>query len=179
MNRGLISMRYAKALLQIGQEKENLRQTLYDNAAYFYEALNETAEFDVFIKNPVIKDNHKKELLRNVFGKIFDNTMLNFIEVIIQNKREHLINDIFLNFLTLYRKQQGIRNITVVTAISIADNYKNEMRKILIEKLNANIELECKTNPDIIGGLLIVVDDKQADGSIAGELRELKKKMMN
>ncbi|MCL2073529.1 MAG: ATP synthase F1 subunit delta [Marinilabiliaceae bacterium] len=179
MNRGLISTRYAKALLQIGQEQGNLQHFLYDNATKFYNALNDTAEFDVFIKNPIIKDAQKKSMVRSVFGKMFNETMLNFIEIIIENRREMLINDIFRNFLYLYRQQQGIKSVTVVTSISIDDNYKNQIRKILEKKLDAEIELECKVDADIIGGLIIIIDDKQADGSIAGELRELKKKMIH
>ena len=179
MNRGLISMRYAKALLQIGQEKGNLQHILYDNATNFCNVLDETTEFNNFLKNPVIKDNQKKILVRNTFGNMFDQTMLNFIEIIIDNKREHFINDIFRNFLYIYRKQKGIKNIKVVTAIPIDNNYKSKVREILEQKVNAKIELECKIDPDIIGGLVVVIDhDKQADGSIAGEIRELKKKMM-
>lgn len=178
MNTGLISMRYAKALLLAGLDRKDLAEVLYDNSINFYKILNESTEFDAFLKNPVINDDQKKKFIRKTFGKNFHDFMLNFIDIIIDNKREKLITDIFRNFLTIYRKLLGIKNVTVVTAIPISDKYKDEILKILEKRLKAKIELECKVNSDIIGGLIIVVDDKQADGSIAGELRALKKKMM-
>jgi len=179
MNTGLISMRYAKALLQIGLENKEAAKMLYDNSTLFYETLIELPEFEYFLKNKIIKNSQKKEIVRKVFSDKFHNFMMNFIEVIIDNKREKLINDIFIDFLTIYRKQFGIRNVKVITAIPVKEKYKDEISKILKERLKVEIELECKVDPEIIGGLIIAVDDKQADGSIAGELRALKKKMMN
>lgn len=177
MNTGLISIRYAKALLQTGIEKEKL-DVLYANGTNFFMLLKELSELENFIKNPVIKDAQKKQFIRTTFSK-FHEIMLNFIDVIIDNRREKLIEDIFRNFLDLYRKESGIKNITVITAIPVDDNYQKEILNFLKEQLNSKIELECKVNEEILGGLVIIVDDKQADGSIAGELRSLRKKMMN
>jgi len=177
MNTGLISIRYAKALLQTGIEKE-LLNLLYENSTNIFTVLKEVPELDDFLKNPVIKSEQKKQFIRKTFNN-FHELMLNFINVIIDNKREKLIKDIFRNFLELYRKECGIKSITVITAISIADNYKKEILDVLGQQLKTKVELECKVDDEIIGGLVIIVDDKQADGSIAGELRALRKKMMN
>ena len=179
MNAGLISIRYAKALLQTGFEQKNLMDVLYGNCNNFYQVLKESQDFDTFIKSPVINGSRKKKFISETFGGKFHVLMLNFIGIIIDNKREKLMNDIFRNFLDIYRKQLGIKNVSVVTAIPIQDNYKNEILKLLKERLKCEIELETKVDAGIIGGLIIVADDKQADGSIAGELRTLRKKMMN
>lgn len=177
MNTGLISIRYAKALLQTGIEKE-LLGVLYENGTNIFALLKEVPELDDFLKNPVIKSAQKKQFIRKTFDK-FNILMLNFIDVIIDNKREKLINDIIRNFLDLYRKECGIKNVTVITAINIEDSYRQEILDVLGQQLKTRVELECKVDDEIIGGLVIIVDDKQADGSIAGELRALKKKMMN
>jgi F-type H+-transporting ATPase subunit delta len=89
------------------------------------------------------------------------------------------MKDIFRNFIDLYRKQSGIKNVTLITAIPIDKKKKKDILKILGQRLNSKVELECKVDNGIIGGVVIIADDKQADGSIAGELRELRKKMMN
>jgi len=177
MNTGLISIRYAKALLQTGIENKKL-DVLYANGTNFFMLLKELSELEEFLKSPVIKDAQKKQFIRKTFSS-FNEIMLNFIDVIIENRREKLIEGIFRNFLDLYRKEAGIKSITVITAIPVDDNYKKEILKVLVERLNSKIELECKVDEDILGGLVIIADDKQADGSIAGELRSLRKKMMN
>ena len=178
MNTGIISMRYAKALLHAGTEKKGLLDKLYDNGIEFYTVLKESSEFDAFIKDPVTYGDKKKEFVRKAFSKNFHDIMLNFIDLIIDNNRENLINNIFFDFFNIYRENLGIKNVTVITAVPIESKYKNEILKIIEYRLNAKVELECKVDPEVIGGLVIVVDDKQADGSIVGELRALKKKMM-
>jgi F-type H+-transporting ATPase subunit delta len=178
MNTGLISIRYAKAFLQLGIEKKDLLDILYDNSLNFYQLMNELTDFNDFIKNPIIHNTQKKDVIYKTFSNFHD-MMFNFINVIIDNKREKLMKDIFRNFLDLYRREAGIKNVTVITAIPVADNYKTDILKVLGERLKSKVELECKVDAEIIGGLVIIADDKQADGSIAGELRILKKKMMN
>ena len=179
MNTGLISIRYAKALLYTGLEKEDLPEILYENCTGFCQILKESSDFDTFIKSPVIKGTQKKQFIRKAFSGKFHDIMLNFIEIIIDNKREKLMNDIFRDFLDIYRKRMGILSVTFVTAVPISDNGKKEIFNMLEDYMASEIELETKVDPDIIGGMIIVADDKQADGSILGELRALKKKMMN
>ena len=171
-------MRYAKALLLASIENKDLSDILYNNGTEFYKVLNESSEFDEFFKNPVIYGDPKKAFIRKAFGKNFHDMMINFINIIIDNKREKLVNNIFWNFLNIYRENLGIKNVTVITAIPVESNYKDEILKTIEKSLNAKVELECKVDPEVIGGLIIVVDNKQADGSIVGELRALKKKMM-
>jgi len=179
MNTGLISIRYAKALLQTGLEKEGLPEILYENSNSFCKMLNESSDFDTFIKSPVIKGTQKKQFIRKAFSGNLHDIMLNFIDIIIDNKREKLMNDIFRNFLDLYRKRMGILSVTFITAVPIDEKYKQKIFERLEEYMASEIELEIKVNPEIIGGMIIVADDRQADGSISGELRALKKKMMN
>ena len=178
MNTGLISMRYAKVLLHTGIENKDISDILYDNGAEFYKVLKESTEFDDFLKSPVFSGDRKKDFITKTFGKNFHGMMINFINLIIDNKREKLINNIFWDFLNIYRENQGIKNVTVTTAIPVESEYKDEILKIIEKRLNAKVELKCKVDSEVIGGLIIVVDDKQADGSIVGELRALKKKMM-
>ena len=178
MNTGLVSMRYAKALLQAGIENKEISDVLYQNSTEFFNVLEGSSEFNDFLKSPVINGDKKKQFIRNTFGNNFHGMMMNFINLIIDNRREKLINNIFWDFLNIYRENLGIKNVKVITAIPVESKYKDEILKTIEKRLNAEVELECKVNPEVIGGLIIVVDDKQADGSIVGELRALKKKMM-
>ena len=178
MNIGIISMRYAKALLYAGTENKDLLDVLYNNGIEFYTVLKESSEFEDFFKDPVIYGDRKKEFVRKAFNKNFHDFILNFIDLIIDNNREKLVNNIFFDFFNIYRESLGIKNVTVITAVPIESKYKNEILKIIEYRLNAKVELECKVDSEVIGGLIIVIDDKQADGSIVGELRALKKKMM-
>ncbi|MDR2928579.1 MAG: ATP synthase F1 subunit delta [Cytophagaceae bacterium] len=170
-------MRYAKALLQAGLANNTL-DALYGNGSNFYEVLNKSTDFDAFLKNPIISGEARKKFIRKVFGTSFHGMMLNFINIIIDNRREKLIGMIFLDFINLYRESKGIKTVKVITAIPVDDEYRNEIGEVIEKRLNAKIELECKVDAETIGGLVIMVDDRLADGSVAGELRALKKKMM-
>jgi F-type H+-transporting ATPase subunit delta len=46
------------------------------------------------------------------------------------------------------------------------------------KELNAKIELEGKVNPEIIGGLILRVDDKQFDSSVNTKLKKIKQHLL-
>ena len=50
--------------------------------------------------------------------------------------------------------------------------------EILEKELGAKIELSAKVNPELIGGMILRVDDKQYDASVLTQLKKLKQKML-
>ena len=46
------------------------------------------------------------------------------------------------------------------------------------KELNATIELSCKIDPEIIGGLILRIDDKQFDSSVDTKLKKIKQHLL-
>lgn len=46
------------------------------------------------------------------------------------------------------------------------------------KELAAKIELSTQVNPDIIGGMILRLDDKQYDASIATQLKKVKQTLL-
>lgn len=178
MNTGLISMRYAKAFFQLGVSQHDLQERLYCDSQIIMDSLKESVELVAFLKNPVIRSDVKKRSLRQVFKTVLHDITLKFLDLVIENNRETLLGNILLDFRDLYRKQKGWKSVTVITATPVDASFKDEIRQLIELQIHGKIELECKVNEDIMGGLIVMVDGKQADGSIAGKLRNLKKKIL-
>lgn len=178
MNTGLISMRYANALFQLGCDQEGLLSQLYNDCRSLYNTLKDSEELVTFLKNPVVKASVKKKFMRSNFRGHLHEKTLKFIELVIDNSREMLFRNILLDFMDVYRAHNGVRSVTLITAVPVDDAFKGQIVNIIEERLSGKIELDCKVDKGILGGLVIMVDGKQADGSIAGKLRAMKKKMM-
>ena len=178
MNTGLISMRYAKALFQLGLSQPDLQERLYHDSQIIMDSLKESIDLVAFLKNPVIKSDVKKRSVRQVFTNVLHDKTLRFLDVVIENNREALFINILMDYRELYRKEKGWRSVTVITAAPVDASFKDEIRQTIEQQLHGKVELECKVNEDIMGGLIVMVDGKQADGSITGKLRNLKKKLL-
>ncbi|WP_291862479.1 ATP synthase F1 subunit delta [Marinilabilia sp.] len=178
MNRGPITVRYATALFELGKEKNELDRFFQDVGQLLDHCLS-VKDFCVFLNNPVIKASQKKELVKKILGNEQHSLMIRFVEMVIDRNREELLSDMLRYFKGLYKKHKGIRSVKLITAVAFDDVYVKEMKTFLEKEFNSSIELVVSVKPDIIGGLILVVDDKIVDNSIAHQIKLLKNKIVS
>lgn len=165
-------------MFQLGGDQQGLSDRLYNDSKFLLNTLKGSEELVSFLKSPVVKPSVKKSFLKETFNSFLHESSLRFLYLIIDNNREPLLNNILLDFIDLYRSDKGVKSVTLITAIAVDEPFKNNICSIIEERLKGSIDLECKVNEDLLGGLVIIVDGKQADGSVAGKLRAIKKKML-
>lgn len=177
MSISAIRVRYAKAFFTLAKEKNKLEQ-LKTDIQNIFEICNKSTDFIQLLESPVVASSKKAELISRIFKGQTDPITLKFLLLITNNKREVHIPGICRNFLDLTRKDQNIKSAVMVTATEI--NSKTvEKIKVLIEKeLTATIELSCQVEPEIIGGLILRIDDKQYDASVNTQLKKIKQTLL-
>ena len=176
MNDSKISVRYAKALFLSALEGKNLDTVIKD-----IELLNTSFQVDGFnemLESPVIKTSEKKKLVDAVYSKSISELSLNFLHLIITNKRESYLEGILRNFTGLYRDHKGIKNAELTIPLEVSDDYKKKFLNLLEQVFDAKIELNSIINPDIIGGFILKVDDEQFDASVSSSLAKMKKNLL-
>jgi F-type H+-transporting ATPase subunit delta len=177
MSISAIRVRYAKAFFSLAKEKKML-DTLKTDIKKVFDVCTQSSDFINLLESPVIKTSKKAELITAIFKSKINTLTLNFLLLITNNKRESYIPDICRNFLELTRKDQNIKSAVIVTASEINIKTTNKIKALLEKELNATVELNCKTDPEIIGGLILRVDDKQYDSSVATQLRKIKQQLL-
>jgi F-type H+-transporting ATPase subunit delta len=177
MSDSAIRVRYAKAFFSLAKEK-NMLETLNTDIQKVFDVCTHSTDFILLLESPIVKTSKKAEVIAKIFKGEVNPFTLSFLLLITNNKREVQIPGICRNFLELTRKDRNIKAAMLVTASEI--NTKTiEKIKILIEKeLNAKVELSCQVEPEIIGGLILRIDDKQYDSSVTTQLRKLKQQLL-
>ena len=178
MNASLIAVRYASALFQLGKEDTALLDRLYGDCSFLLASIHESKDLTEFLENPVVKPGVKKKTLHNILGKQLDASTMRFLNLVIDNNRERLLVNALIVFLDLYRSHKGIKSVTVITAVPLGDDFKQQIRQVIEAHFKCQVELECQVKPGVLGGLILMMDGKQSDGSVAGQLRAMKKKLM-
>jgi F-type H+-transporting ATPase subunit b len=64
--------------------------------------------------------------------------------------------------------------VTVTSALPLLNDEKNAIQKDIVSKLGSEAATTYFVDPSILGGLVIKVGDKLIDGSVAGQLENLK-----
>jgi F-type H+-transporting ATPase subunit delta len=173
MNESIITVRYAKALFSLAKEKGLLGRLKADIESVA-DVCSKSAEFILFLESPVIKTSKKISLLSEIFSGSLHELTLKFLILITENKRETFIPRICRNFLDLLRKDLGIRTAVITTATQLSAGILEKAKLIMEKELHSKIELNGKVNPEILGGIILRVDDRQYDASLATQLKKIK-----
>ena len=176
MNESKISVRYAKALFLSALEEKSLDIVIKD-VTLLKEAFASPGFVDM-LHSPVIKTSEKKNLVNVVYADNISALSLSFLNLVFSNSREAYLDGILRNFVGLYRKHNGIKNAELVVSSEVSEEYKMKFLKLLEEVFKQKIELTSKTNPDIIGGFILKVDDEQFDASVSSALSRIKKNLL-
>jgi len=177
MDHSAIAVRYAKAFFATAKEK-SLLDSLKIDIELVFSVCTESADFILLLESPIVKTSKKAQLISSIFkGKVNELT-LNFLMLITENKREIHIPGICRNFLGLVRKDQNIKSALLTTASEIDSKSIKKIEQLLGKELNATIELSTQIKTEIVGGLILRLDDKQYDASVATQLNKIKQKLL-
>jgi len=177
MNESKISVRYAKALFQLGKEK-NILDTIVTDMKLVDELCNTVKDFWLMVESPVIKTSQKRQTVKSVLADKLDGISLNFLDMVFENRREIFIKDMVRNFLDLYRKDKGVLSAKLTTASEIDKEDKTNLSEMLKKAFDSKIELEEVLDKDIIGGFVLRVDDQELDASVSTQLDQIKRRLV-
>ncbi len=177
MEQSAITVRYAKALFLSAKEKDMIA-TLKTDIELVLDVCNRSVDFILLLESPIVKTSKKTALITSLFKDKINELTLNFLLLVATNKREVFIPGICRNFLTLIRKDQNIKSALLTTASEVSSESIQRIKEMLGKELKATIELSTDVNPDIIGGLVLRLDDKQYDASIATQLKKIKQELL-
>lgn len=173
MSVGRIAVRYATPILELAEEKKILDSVKADMES-FIAVCEESKDFSLMLKSPIIPHLRKANILKKIFtGKVNELTLQAF-DVITRKSRESLLEDIAEEFLHLYNVKKGLAEVSVTTSIELDAEMRKAFEKLAKDITGKEPLLKEKVNPDIVGGYILKVGDRQIDDSVSGQLKELK-----
>lgn len=177
MNDSKISVRYARALFESAKEHQLLDQVKGDMLQVI--GICDIPEFQYLLVTPVMKESQKCGIIDTMLKGKVEKITLGLIDLIFKNGREQFIPAISRNFLDMYKEHEGIKSAVLTSAHSLSEKTRKEIVAIIQKSLDAPIELEVNENPDLIGGFVIRIEDRQYDASVASSLQKVKKQLLN
>lgn len=177
MDQSKINVRYAKAFFLLAKEK-GLTTELRKDAALIALVCETSPDFNLMLESPVVKPSKKIAGIKSIFAGKVNVLSLNFLELIVRNKRENAIPGIFRNLEDLYRGEEGIKSAVLTSSQAIDPVVVQQITKIIEKEFNAKVELREKVDKNLIGGFVLRVEDKQYDASVSTQLKKIREKLL-
>jgi F-type H+-transporting ATPase subunit delta len=87
-----------------------------------------------------------------------------------------LLESVAESFIAQYKTLKNIQIAKVVSAVPLTNELRDKVIALVKGAVKANeIEIEEKVDPEIIGGLIVRVGDRQVDESIKRKILDLEK----
>lgn len=169
----LLARRYASALLEIGKEQE-LLDTFHEQLVGVVDQFKQHKKFEQLIISPQITTEEKKKVISEVFGKVLNPYLLNFIYLLIDKDREGYIEDIANTFNEMFYNEKNILSAEVISAVALREEQLSTIKNKLAAQFNKEIIINNQVDPSIIGGVIVYAGDQIIDGSVKSKLNQLK-----
>ena len=121
---------------------------------------------------------NKMQLLVQASGGDISLQMRKFFELVLKEKREKFLVNINQSFIDLYRKQEKIRVGKLITAVPIASEEVERIRKIVVDHAGGTAEFATKVDPSIEGGFIFEINTYRLNASIADQMRRIKQQFI-
>lgn len=166
-----ISKTYAQSLIETGIDSTRAIKELN----IVFDTANSSIDLQSVIFNPSVNINLKYEIVEEIFKNKVDEKIVSFIKILIERNHFNELGAIIKSYTDLSDKKNNIKRAKIISAIELNNKYKTDVIKSLEQKYNSQIVPEWITNKEIIGGLVIEIDDKIIDNSLKRKLEMISK----
>lgn len=164
--------RYASALLQLAQERDEVEKILED-IRLIKNTVDGSRELLLFLRSPVVKQDDKEQALNRIFADKVEEATRLFIQLMVRKGRENLLDQIAESFIQQYNRYAGIVKVEAFTASPLTEEQVRHLQKSLEERTDMKVDLKITEKPDLKGGIAVRIDDTVIDGTVKHKFDQL------
>lgn len=169
-----LASRYAKSLIDIAKEQQNLEAVLTD-MELIRNTMTSSRELSLAVSSPIIKGDKKAAILKAVFGDSLQKVTTMFIDLLISKGREASLAEIAEGYIAQYKRLNHVHTVKLTTAAPIDEELKGLVAgKVASEMKEGKVEINTAVEPELIGGFVLQVGDKLFDASVRRDLMDVK-----
>lgn len=172
MDLGVISVRYARALLKSATDMKQ-EDAVYKEMQVLLQSYLQVPALRSTIDNPMLGKDKKKALLQMACGGEVTDLTLRFLKLVLKEDRETTLQFMAASYVTLYRQQKNVTRGKLVTAVAVSPETENKMKAMVESKTHGTVEFNTEVNPDIIGGFVLEYDTFRMDASVKTKLNTI------
>lgn len=169
---------YSEALFELAAENGTTEDTEKELSAVVG-IFGENPDLYSVLSAPTISDKDKTGIVEKIFGGRVSETTLSFLCLLTRKGRINHLEGIASAYRALWCEEAGILEVRVVSAVALSDTQRKALSDKLSQKYGKRIIMTEKTDPDILGGVIVSFGDTMLDGSVRTKLKNLHSGMKN
>lgn len=178
MDIGIISARYAKALLKLATEKGDTEEA-YRGMSVLSDSFLSVPSLRPALENPVVDDGKKIEILGIAAGGTQSESLMQFFRLVVKNHRIAMIQFMAHSFIDSYRKKNRLIHSMLTVPVPLSSKTIDRLKAFVKEKTDNEVEFVVKVDSSIIGGFIMEYDTYCLDVSVRNRLRLMRDQLLS
>lgn len=176
MRDNIVAKRYADAFISFARPTLGIERCV-DEMKGLKWLLRENPHFERILKAPEIPFSEKFRLIERVFGGRYSDEFCVFLKHLIMKGRIATIMDITDHIRKVYSHGvlvEVVMRTTFPLDLELIEKIKDRLQK----KIGKGISLYLEMDPDLLGGVQLLIGNTVIDGSIRNQLKDLKQQLL-
>lgn len=175
----VVDLRYARALDEVVTEKQLNRDDVQRQLRDFQATYAESAPLREVMENPSIPQEQKVRVLDSMAARLgMNGTVRNFVSVVISHERLHELNEIVEAYLELADRDSGVAEAEVTSARPLNEGDRRAMETSISQLAGTSrVRATYREDAALLGGAIVKVGSTVYDGSVRGQLEQMKRRM--
>lgn len=169
---------YAQALLGAAESAGTTDAVLEELDSFVSEVLDRYPDFEAVLSSRMVSHEDKVAILDRTVKPQASELFLNFLKVLSERGRLNALRPIRRAARELHDQMRGRVRVNVSTATELGDEAASKIAEKLRGLLGQEPTLQRRTDPNLIGGVVLRIGDTLYDGSIAARLEQLRQQMI-
>ena len=165
--------RYANALFELADE-QGVLDAVMDDLAALRAMIREAPDFARVLTSPVIGRDEQSAAVDAVMERAgIGELARRFVNVVARNRRLFALPGMIEVFRALLAARRGEIAAEVTSAGPLSETQRAALEQALARSVGANVSIDLRVDPAILGGLVVKVGSRMVDSSLRTKLDKL------
>lgn len=166
-----IARPYAEAIFKLAKEKNAL--ATWSEMLKAISEVTSVEQIQALVANPSISADKLLEIILEICGNELNNEGKNLVALLIENNRIEVLPQLSGLYEQLKAQYEGMLEANIDSAYAISDKQLEKLVSVLESKFKCKIKAKVNIDPELIGGVKIVIGDEVIDSSVRGKLETM------
>lgn len=164
-----IASTYAQALYELARD-EGADVQILEQMSVLQQVFLEEPGFVRLLSAPNISKQERCGVLEESFRDRVHPHLLNFMKLLTEKGYARHFVDCCKAYRRHYNDDHGILTVHAVSAVALKENQRSRLSDKIAQITGKQIELICRTDPAVLGGIRLDYDGKRVDGTVRSRL---------
>ena len=169
---------YGQALYELARD-EGLASTILSELKVLKSSFTQEPRFLQLLSAPSVPKQERCQILDSSLRSQVHPYVLNFLKILTEKGYIRHFTGCCDVFTRQYNRDNGILEMTAVTAAPLSDELRRKLEHKLSNLSGKTIDLTCRVDPGVLGGVRLDWDGKQLDGTVRRRLDDIRDILQN